>query len=39
MTDTKTFKERIWTEDIQGELDEFGFFYTPNGSKSFYVQL
>lgn len=29
---TKEFINREWTEDIPGDLDEDGFFYTPNGS-------
>ena len=28
----KPFIEREWTEDIEGEYDEDGFFVTPNGS-------
>ena len=28
----KPFIEREWTEDIEGKLDEDGFFITPNGS-------
>ena len=28
----KPFIEREWTEDIEGKLDEDGFFVTPNGS-------
>ena len=28
----KEFIEREWTEDIEGKLDEDGFFVTPNGS-------
>ena len=28
----KKFIEREWNEDIKGELDEEGFFTTPNGS-------
>lgn len=30
--DKSTFKEREWKEDIEGELDNDGFFITPNGS-------
>ena len=28
----KPFIERVWSEDIEGKLDEDGFFITPNGS-------
>ena len=28
----KLFIERVWSEDIEGKLDEDGFFITPNGS-------
>ena len=28
----KKFVEREWNENIEGELDEHGFFITPNGS-------
>ena len=28
----KPFIEREWTEDIEGKIDEDGFFVTPNGS-------
>ncbi len=28
----KKFIEREWTEEIEGKLDEDGFFITPNGS-------
>ena len=28
----KKFIEREWNENIEGELDEEGFFITPNGS-------
>ena len=30
--DKKPFIERVWSEDIEGKLDEDGFFITPNGS-------
>ena len=30
--DEKKFIEREWTEDIEGKLDDDGFFITPNGS-------
>ena len=30
--ENKKFVEREWNESIKGELDEEGFFYTPNGS-------
>ena len=30
--DEKKFVEREWTEDIEGHLDDDGFFITPNGS-------
>ena len=30
--ESKKFVEREWNEGIEGELDEDGFFYTPNGS-------
>ena len=26
------FVEREWNEGIEGKLDEYGFFYTPDGS-------
>ena len=28
----KPFIERVWSDDIEGKLDEDGFFITPNGS-------
>ena len=31
-TEKQPFIEREWTEDIEGKLDEDGFFITPNGS-------
>jgi hypothetical protein len=33
MSKNTKFVERVWSEDVEGELDEFGFFVTPNGSK------
>ena len=30
--DKKPFIERVWSDDIEGKLDEDGFFITPNGS-------
>ena len=30
--DKKPFIERVWSEEIEGKLDEDGFFITPNGS-------
>ena len=31
-SEKKPFVEREWSEDIEGKLDEDGFFITPNGS-------
>ena len=28
----RKFKEREWNDEIEGELDDDGFFTTPNGS-------